>query len=140
MTSKVPTASSEKAAEEGCVLASGFFLSEAVGWYEGGVYVLRSTEFDVLVEDEDFAAALDLFVDRLFDYASILSQLIVDKVATDDELEEFAVLSARSFPLFQSLEKAERKRRPTSRKRGSGTGHWRHRGTPAGASAQLSRA
>lgn len=29
-------------------------LSEARAWREDGVYTLRSTEFDVIAEDEDF--------------------------------------------------------------------------------------
>jgi hypothetical protein len=138
MTREAPIATSEKVAEEGCVLASGFFLSEAVSWREGDVYVLRGTEFDVLAEDEDFATAVDTFVDRLFDYAGMLSELVAEDAATDDEREAFATLSARFFPLFQAMESAERKRRPPSRKRGSGTGHWRHRGTPASGSPRLS--
>jgi hypothetical protein len=140
-----PTATSERTADEGCVSVTGphrdFHLADALGWREGDVYVLKSPEFGVLAEDEDFAAALDVFVGRLFDYASMLYELVDAGTATMDEAQEFATLSARLFPMLQTMREEERaKRRPRGRQRGSGSGHWQHRGTPASASAQLSRA
>jgi hypothetical protein len=140
-----PTATSERTADEGCVSVSGphrdFHLSDALAWREGDVYVLKSMEYDVLAEDEDFDAALDTFISRLFDYTSMLQELVDAKTATEDEANEFAALSMRFFPLAQAIyeeESAKRARRPRSRRRGSGSGHWRHRGTPASGSTRLS--
>ncbi len=140
-----PTATSEQTAEEGCVSVSGphrdFYLSDALAWLEGDVYVLKSMEFDVLAEDENFDAALDTFISRLFDYTSMLQELVDAKTATEDEADEFAALSMRFFPLAQAIhdeESAKRARRPRGRRRGSGSGHWRHRETPASGSTRLS--
>lgn len=140
-----PTATSERSADEGCVSIRGphrdFHLTDALAWREGDVYVLKSPEFGVLAEDEDFDAALDVFVSRLIEYGSMLCELVDAGSATEDEAQEFATLSARLFPLFKAMRADESaKRRPRSRRRGSGSGNWRHRGTPASASAQLSRA
>ncbi len=138
-----PTATSERTADEGCVSITGphrdFHLANALGWREGDVYVLKSTEFDVLAEDEDFDAALDVFVARLVEYGSMLHELVDAETATEDEAREFATLSARLFPMLQTMREKERaKRRPRGRQRGSGSGHWRHRGTPASGSTRLS--
>jgi hypothetical protein len=135
-----PTATSERTADEGCVSITGphreFHLADAISWREDDVYVLKSPEFGVLAEDEDFDAALDVFVARLFEYGTMLSELVEAGTATEDEGQEFATLSARLFPLFQAMRDEESaKRRPRSRRRGSGSGHWRHRGTPASGSA-----
>jgi len=138
-----PTAASERTAEEGCVSISGphgdVYLADALGWREGDVYVLKSPEFGVLSEDEDFAAALDVFVARLFEYGSMLHELVDAGTATEDEAQEFGVLSTRLFPLLQAMRADESaKRRPQGRRRGPGSGHWRHRGTQASGSARLS--
>lgn len=138
-----PTATSERTADEGCVTVAGphrdFHLANALAWLEGNVYVLKSTEFDVLSEDEDFDAALDVFVARLIEYGSMLHELVDAGTATEDEAREFATLSARLFPVLQAMREEERtKRRPRGRQRGAGSGHWRHRGTPASGSARLS--
>ena len=140
-----PTATSERTADEGCVSIAGphedFHLADALGWREGDVYVLKSPEFGVLAEDEDFDAVLDLFVSRLLEYSAMLYELVEAGTATEDEAQEFATLSTRLFPLLQAMREEESaKRRPRGRRRGSGSGHWRHRGTPASASARLSRA
>lgn len=143
---EAPTATSERTADEGCVSITGphrdFHLTDALGWREGGVYVLKSPEFGVLAEDEDFDAALEVFVARLLEYGTMLYELVEAGTATEDEAQEFATLSTRLFPLLQAMREGENaKRRPRGgRRRGSGSGHWRHRGTPASASAQLSRA
>ena len=74
-----PTATSERSADEGCVSIRGphrdFHLTDALAWREGDVYVLKSPEFGVLAEDEDFDAALDVFVSRLIEYGSMLCEL-----------------------------------------------------------------
>lgn len=139
---RTPTATSERTADEGCVLVAGtdrdFPLAETRAWREGDVYVLKSVEFDVLAEDEDFNEAVDIFISRLLDYASMLRELVDAKTATDDEVDEFAALAVRFFPLIQAVhedENAKRAQRPRSRRRGSGSGHWQHRGTPASGSA-----
>jgi hypothetical protein len=143
MTREPPTATSQESADAGCIFVSGphrdYVLSDAVGWREGRTFVLRSSEFDVMAEDEDFEAALDLFVGRLADYSIMLYELVEAGDATEEEEAAFRTLSGRFLPLVQATKQSsERRRRPRSRRRGSGSGHWRHRGTPASGSAQLS--
>ncbi|HST34927.1 MAG TPA: hypothetical protein VLJ80_15560 [Solirubrobacteraceae bacterium] len=144
MTLSPPTATSENSADEGNVFIAGphrdYVLSEAVGWREGNTFILRSTEFDVMAEDEDFEAALDTFIARLADYGIMLGELVEAKEATPEEEEAFRTLSGRFLPLVRAVQEDQqkRRRRPRSRRRGSGSGHWRHRGTPASGSARLS--
>jgi hypothetical protein len=138
-----PTATSEETAEHGCVFAKGprgdHMLSHADAWREGNTYVVRSTEFDVLAEDEDFGRAVDTFVTWLIDRAGLLAELVGAGEATEDEERRFAVLSARLFPLLHATEGQER-RRHIRRRRTTTTARWRHQGTQASSSARLSRA
>lgn len=137
-----PAATSEQSAEQGWVFVSGpdgdCKLSEARAWLEDGVYVLRSTEFDVIAEDEDFDRTIDVFVTWLLDHAALLAELVDTGKATEDEAATFAVLSARLFPLLRASE-AER-RRHIRRRRAPSSGHWRHHETPASSSSRLSAA
>lgn len=144
MTRELPTATSEQAADEGCVLVQGphrdYVLSNAIAWREGATYVIRSSEFDVLAEDEDFNEALDVFICRLLDYTSLLHEQVEAEQATPEESKAFAELATRFFPLVQATqqERDRPKRRWPSRRRGSGSGHWRHRGTQVSGSPRLS--
>jgi len=146
MSHEFPTATSEEAADEGCVLVQGphrdYVLSDAVAWREGATYVVRSTEFDVLAEDEDFKEALDVFICRLIDYTSLLHEQVETKQATPDESSTFTELAERFFPLVQAMQqdRAKPRLRWPPRRRGSRSGHWRHRGTPVSGSARLSNA
>lgn len=145
MTQSPPTATSEESAEAGSVVVSGphrdYVLSDAVAWRDGNTFVVRSSEFDVMAEDEDFGVALDLFIGRLADYSILLYELVEAKDATDEEEEAFRTLSGRFVPLVRAAEgDGKKRRRPRSRRRGSGSGHWRHRGTQASGSARLSAA
>lgn len=103
MTLEPPTATSEQTAEEGCVLVRGahrdYILSDAVAWREGETYIIRSSEFDVMAEDEDFGEAVDVFVCRLLDYTSMLHDLVQNNQATPDEATAFTELAGRFFPL-----------------------------------------
>jgi hypothetical protein len=143
MTLEPPTATTEASAETGCVFVRGphrdYNLSDALGWREGDLFVLRSTEFDVMAEAEDFEETLDVFIGRLADYSTVLYELVERGEATEDEVEAFRKLSGRFVPLVQAVQpETKKRRRPRSRRRGSGTGHWRHRGTRASGSARLS--
>jgi len=135
-----PVAASEQAAELGWVFVSGpdgdRQLSQATAWHEDGVYTLRSAEFDVIAEDEDFDVAIDIFVAWLIDYAALLAERVDSRKATEDEARTFAVLSARLFPLLREAE--QEKRRHIRRRRAPSTGHWRHQETQANGSARLS--
>jgi len=91
----LPTATSEANAEAGCVVVEDVPISQAEAWLEDGVYVVRSTEFDLLAEDEDFYEALGLFSDRAADYATALSELISSHEATEDEERLAGLLSRR---------------------------------------------
>jgi hypothetical protein len=143
MTLEPPTATTQDAADAGCVFVSGphrdYVLSDAFGWREGDVFVLRSSEFDIMAEDEDFESALAVFIARLADYTIMLYELVEAGDATEEETETFRVLSGRLAPLAQAAQQDTKRRRP-QRRRGSGSGHWRHRGTQASGSAPLSAA
>jgi hypothetical protein len=137
-----PVAESEQTAELGWVFTSGpdggRQLSQARAWHEDGVYTLRSTEFDVIAEDEDFDRAIDAFVAWLIDHATLLADLVDAGKATDEEARTFVVLSARLFPLLRTAEQEHR--RHIRRRRAPGAGHWRHQETQASGSARLSAA
>jgi hypothetical protein len=132
MMLELPTATTQDTADEGSVFVSGphrdYVLSDALGWREGDIFVLRSSEFDIMAEDEDFESALTVFIARL-----------EAGDATEDEAETFRVLSGRLAPLAQAAQQDTTRRRP-QRRRGSGSGHWRHRGTQASGSVPLSAA
>jgi hypothetical protein len=112
-------------------------LSDAFGWREGDVFVLRSSEFDIMAEDEDFESALAVFIARLADYAIMLYELVEAGDATEEEAETFRLLSGRLAPLAQAAQQDTERRRPR-RRRESGSGHWRNRGTQASGSVPLS--
>lgn len=140
MALEFPTATTQDTADAGIVVVSGphrdYVLSDALGWREGDLFILRSSEFDILAEDEDFESALAVFIARLVDYAIMLYELVEARDATEEETETFRVLSGRLAPLAQE----DVRRRQPKRRRGSGSGHWRHRGTPASDSVPLSAA
>ena len=139
----IPTATSETNAEAGCVVAENVPISQAEAWLEDGVYIVRSTEFDLLAEDEDFSEALSLFINRAADYAVILSELISSHEATEDEERLAGILSRRLIAAFMAAEERSRRkqrRRGLFQRRGPRTGHWRHRETQAGSSTHLSPA
>jgi len=143
MMLELPTATTQDTADEGSVFVSGphrdYVLSDALGWREGDIFVLRSSEFDIMAEDEDFESALTVFIARLADYTIMLYELVEAGDATEDEAETFRVLSGRLAPLAQAAQQDTTRRRP-QRRRGSGSGHWRHRGTQASGSVPLSAA
>jgi hypothetical protein len=143
MTLDLPTATSQDSADAGTIFVSGphrdYVLSDALGWREGDVFVLRSSEFDIMAEDEDFESAVTVLIARLADYTIMLYELVEAGDATDEEAEAFRVLSGRLAPLAQAAQQGTKRRRP-QRRRGSGSGHWRHRGTPVSGSAPLSAA
>jgi len=142
----IPTATTEGDAEAGCVTltSSGIAeqpLSDAVAWREDGVYIVRSTEFDMSAEDERFQDALDLFAHRTFEYAAMLAELAQKDEATEEERRVLSLISERVFPFMEAVERREERRRwLIPRRRLQRTGHWRHRGTQAKSSSQLSRA
>jgi hypothetical protein len=143
MTLELPTATTEDTADAGSVVISGphrdYILSDAVAWREGDVFVLRSSDFDIMAEDEEFETALAIFIGRLVDHAIMLYELVEEGDATDEEAETFRVLSGRLAPLAQTEQQQDTKgRRRLPRRRGSGSGHWRHRGTQASGSVPLS--
>lgn len=137
-----PTATTEETADYGCVLGMiGDYrqlLSHADAWHEEGVYIVRSTEFDVMAEHEDFDQALDKFVTWLFDYADRLAELVSAEKATDDEHTTFTTLSARLLPLAHEAERHREDQRHTQRRRRANI--WRHQETPASSSGRLSAA
>jgi hypothetical protein len=149
MMQGLPTATTQDTADAGCVVVSGphrdYVLSDALCWREGDMFVLRSSEFDIMAEDEDFETALTVFIARLADYTVMLYELVEAGDTTEEEAETFRVLSGRLAPLVQATQQDEATEQDTKRPRpqrlrGSGSGHWRHRGTQASGSVPLSAA
>lgn len=141
--SRTPTATSEDHADFGQVWVSAHGeecgLSDAAAWIDDGVFIIRSTEFDVMAEDEDFKEALNLFANRIFDYAGMLGELVSENRATPAERETLADLSSRVIPWMTAVERASNRlhfRLP--RLRNTRTGHWQHRATRASDSSRLS--
>lgn len=143
--SDVPTATTEADAEPGCVTIGvggrrEQRLSDAVAWREGAVYIVHSTEFDVMAEDEDFREAVDLFAHRVFEYAAMLAEVVEQGDATEEEERALATIAARVMPLLEASKRRESRRWQMPRLRQQRSGHWRHRGTQAKSSSQLSAA
>ena len=77
---------------------------------------------------------------HVIDYAVMLYELVESGDATEEEAEAFRVLSGRLTPLAEATAQPSTQKRRPRRRRGSGSGHWRHRGTQASGSAPLSAA
>ena len=133
----------EETAQDGCVmLVGGIALSTASRWYEDGLHVIRSLEFDLMAEDPDPAHVVDVFVENAQDLAMTLVDLQTRGEATEHETETLAVLSQRFFEAAQSMERARARRRIQIRLRQRGhhhSGQWRQQIRPT-TSTKLSHA
>ena len=133
----------ENTAQDGCVmLAGGIALSRASRWFEDGLHVIRSLEFDLMAEDPDPAHVVDVFVENAQDLAMALVELQTRGEATEHETETLAVLSQRFFEAAQSMERARERRRIQIRLRQRGhhhSGQWRQQTRPT-TSTKLSHA
>jgi hypothetical protein len=118
----------EQTAELGCILTpQGVTLALAERWYEDGLHVIRSTEFDLIAEHEDPATVVDIFVDNLVDYALGLSELQVSGDITEHEQQTLALIAPRFYEAARQtdLENRRRRVRVHLRQRDQRTGHWR---------------
>jgi len=89
----------------------GVVLAHAERWFEDGLHVIRSVEFDLLAEDEDEDRVVDVFVDNFWDMGAALADLVRRGEATSHEQDLWLLFSQRMF------EEAESSRRQASRRR-----------------------
>ncbi|HWD86136.1 MAG TPA: hypothetical protein VG321_10320 [Solirubrobacteraceae bacterium] len=118
----------EATAEQGCVTtAGGVVVAKAERWFEDGVHVIRSTEFDLIAEDEDAEKVIEVFVDNAVDLAIALNELQADGKITEDESRVLNLLSQRFFEAARASERARHRHRIQIqlRNRGNRSGHWR---------------
>lgn len=122
------------------MLLGGVELSRATRWFEDGLHVIRSTEFDCIAEDPDPDGAVTAFVDNAFDLMLALSDLEQSGEATEGEGETLALLVRRFAHAAWDAERREARRQVAmSRMRRRGEPHWgRH--SPAGSSLRPSLA
>lgn len=120
------SALTEQTAEAGCILSpQGVLLAVAERWFEDGLHVIRSTELDLIAEDPNPKAVVDVFVDNLLDYLGGLAEL-GDEV-TEHEKQIGAIFAPRLFEAARQSEIANRRPRVQVRlrQREQRTGHWR---------------
>ncbi len=102
----VPTADQP---EQGGILVAGVHLSDVLYWVEIDEHVFRSTEYDVLAADKDFAGAIAKFIANSEDYA----QFIADLSKQDDASREEADVA---LTLMQRFTEAYREQRDAAQK------------------------
>ena len=117
----------EANAEHGFVCVRGGALFPAERWFEDGLHVIRSSEFDLLAEDEDPDRAVDVFVESAWELGATLGDLQKRGEATPHEIETLALLSQRFFEAAQAADREQRRRRIqiNLRQRGHHAGQWR---------------
>jgi hypothetical protein len=116
-TANTSVAARSEEAAQGCVIyhaPTGVVLSEVLDWFDpdDSVYVLRSTEFDLIAMDEDADRAINQFVEETFDLFFALLELTRTGAATAQELATFQRLSARILEIYEKEWEAERRARP----------------------------
>ena len=123
-------------------------LSEGLRWFEDGLHVIQSTEFDVSAQHEDADEVVTVFIDNLLDLVRSLYALQESGEATDQEREEFEQLERRMAEISVAeldfdQRQQQRKRDIVQRlrkQRGEHSANWQQRATVRPASSLLSRA
>jgi hypothetical protein len=119
------TSRTETKPSSGAVLLGDVELSRAVRWFEDGLHVIRSIEFDCIAEDADPDRAVEAFVDNAFDLMLALSELEQAGEATEDEHEELALVESRFARAAWDAQRREaRRRRARARMRRRGEPYW----------------
>jgi hypothetical protein len=124
----------------GAVLLGEVELSRAERWFEDGLHVIHSAEFDCVAESPDAEGAVTAFVDNAYDLMLALSELDRAGEATEIERETLALIASRfARAAWDEQRREARRREAASRMRRRGEPHWgRH--SPASSSSLLSPA
>jgi hypothetical protein len=116
----------------GAIHRFGVIVSKVEHWRDEGVYFIRSCEFDLYAEDEDFQTAVVRFGESFEDLAHYLGELVEREDATEAETETFVLVAARYLDIEQR-EDADRRRHSLLNlrlRRRRRSGHWALRTTP----------
>lgn len=85
----------EDAPVEGYVHVGEDLVSQARRWFEDGLHVIDSDEFDLHAEGDTLDGATEQFLNNAQDLLSYLRHIVGEGRATIDENRTFAVLSER---------------------------------------------
>lgn len=94
--------------ERGTIASAGVPLFPVEHWVEDGEHVFRSSEFDLIIGDADFDAAIEKFIEGADDLWGFLEE---QQNLTEGEIELVSLIASRFRPLLQELERRERARR-----------------------------
>jgi hypothetical protein len=116
--------------EFGVIGMEGFALSNVAYWQEGGLHVFRSTEYDVIVADENKQVAIAAFAEQSEDYAGFLAEF-ADR--TMEDLTISTTILRRLVDIYESAQ-AQRSGRLAIIRKLRGRGHdaahgWHHEPT-----------
>jgi hypothetical protein len=81
-------------------------LTEAVRWVDDGVCVVRSLEFDVTGEGQNWPVALEAMLEHTRDYWGFLAELVAEGKATEREQRIEAMLGSRLVEAYETALKA----------------------------------
>lgn len=113
-------------------------LSEGLRWFEDGMHVIQSTEFDVSAEDPDPDQVVEVFIENLLDFYRSLYALLERDEATEYEREELDRLGLRLAEIWVADHDYQRRKRnivKSLRNRGEHSGDWQQRATVPPASS-----
>lgn len=119
-------------------------LSEAKRWFDEGIHIVESTEFDVSAQDPDPQRVVAIFIANLFDLADYLYDLQDRGEATEGERQEFALLNHRLTMAFrkehdhQEQQRWRRNLLSRLRRRGDYGDRWHQQATAQGTSSLAS--
>lgn len=128
-------------------------ISDVEHWTEDGNHIFRSTEFDMLVANEDEQRAVDQFVETTEDLLNITLATLQQGEVAHTDLDVARILIPRFLKVYKVLERLDletesQARRPISvrinlgRRRGEHSRVWRprSRNSPANRPSSLSPA
>lgn len=113
-----------------------YLLSAAERWIEDGTHVVRSLEYDLTVEGDDWDDAIQAFIEQSFEYLVLLAELVESGEATPGEHRAFDVLGSRAAKIVADEERRRERRRGFRLRKGrhSSGGQWQGPSTPRNSS------
>lgn len=91
--------------DSGDISAYGVVVSEAFFWVEDGIYVIQSSEFDLIGEGDTLEDAVTMFAKNLTGLHNYLADLVSAGDATQDESRIFAMLSKRHLEICKARDR-----------------------------------
>lgn len=89
----------------------GAMLSGAAYWFEDGLHVFRSTEYDVIAADEDKDTAARIFVEKSEDYGKFLAE--PEGQPTFEDLGVATLIMSRLIQGYEAILAKRKSRNPT---------------------------